>query len=152
MSFSITLQKNSSPLNQIGKTITDIVTLSGTLKDPSAIINPEIVVETTAANIKSSNYLTISEFGRKYFIDEVVSVRNNLWKITAHVDVLDSFKSEILSNKAVVSRQENDFNLLLNDGVFKCQQNPRFYYREFPSGLGNFNFILITQGGPGNGN
>lgn len=151
MSFTIILQKNNSPLNKIGKSISDIQSLSGTLKDPSAIINPEITIETTADKIRSSNYLTISEFGRKYYIDEVVSIRTNLWKIKARVDVLETFKNEILSNSAVILRQENDFNLLLNDGVFKCQQNPRFYYRQFPSGLGKFNYILITQGGTSDG-
>lgn len=151
MSFNIILQKNNSPLNKIGKNISTIVSLSGTLKNESNIMNPEILIETTADNIKSANYLTISEFGRKYFIEEVESIRNNIWLIKAHVDVLDSFASEIKSNRAVVLRQENDFNLLLNDGVFKCLQNPRITYRNFPSGLGQFNYILITQGGS-NGN
>lgn len=147
MSFNIILQKNNSPLNKVGKNISTVISLSGSLRNQSNVVNPEILVETTADNITRANYLTISEFGRKYFIEEVESVRNNLWLIKAHVDVLDSFANEIRNNKAVVIRQENNFNLLLNDGVFKCLQNPRIVYRNFPSGLGQFNYILITQGG-----
>lgn len=147
MSFSITLQNNTSPLNKLGKTVSTITSLTGTLKNESDIINPEILVETTVDSIKNANYLTISDFGRKYFIEEIESIRNNLWLIRAHVDVLDSFQSAIKNNQAVVLRQENNFNLLLNDGVFKCKQNPQIVHRIFPSGLGAFNYILITAGG-----
>lgn len=145
MSFSISLQNNSSPINKIGKAISTITTVSGDLKNESDVIRPEILIESDSS-ILSANYMTIDTFHRKYFIEEIQSVRTNLWLVKAHVDVLETYASQILSNTAVVLRQENNFNLLLNDGVFKCKQDPRIFYRKFPSGLGDFNFILITQG------
>lgn len=145
MSFSIFLQNNSSPINKIGKAISTITTVSGDLKNESDVIRPEILIESDSS-ILSANYMTIDTFHRKYFIEEIQSVRTNLWLVKAHVDVLETYASQILSNTAVVVRQENNFNLLLNDGVFKCRQDPRISYRKFPSGLGDFNFILITQG------
>lgn len=146
MSFQIRIQRNESPLNKIGKRIVDIKTLDGELRNETDIINPKILVEVNFPDIKYTNYLTIPEFNRKYFIDEIVSVRNNMLMISAHVDVLESFGNLIKENTAVILRQENDFNLLLNDGVFKAQQNPRISLRDFPSGLGDFNYILITGG------
>lgn len=145
MSFSISLQNNSSPINKIGKAISTITTVSGDLKNESDVIRPEILIESDSS-ILSANYMTIDTFHRKYFIEEIQSVRTNLWLVKAHVDVLETYASQILSNTAVVVRQENNFNLLLNDGVFKCRQDPRISYKKFPSGLGDFNFILITQG------
>lgn len=145
MSFSIFLQNNSSPINKIGKAISTIATVSGDLKNESDVIRPEILIESDSS-ILSANYMTIDTFHRKYFIEEIQSVRTNLWLVKAHVDVLETYASQILSNTAVVLRQENNFDLLLNDGVFKCKQDPRIFYRKFPSGLGNFNYILITQG------
>ena len=145
MSFSISLQNNSSPINKIGKAISTIATVSGDLKNESDVIRPEILIESDSS-ILSANYMTIDTFHRKYFIEEIQSVRTNLWLVKAHVDVLETYASQILSNTAVVLRQENNFDLLLNDGVFKCKQDPRIFYRKFPSGLGNFNYILITQG------
>ena len=145
MSFSISLQNNSSPINKIGKAISTITTVSGDLKNESDVIRPEILIECDSS-ILSANYMTIDTLHRKYFIEEIQSVRNNLWLVQAHVDVLDTYASQILANSAVVLRQENNFNLLLNDGVFKCKQDPRIFYRKFPSGLGDFNYILITQG------
>lgn len=146
MSISMVIQRNTSPITKVGKSITNITTLSGNLRNETDMIKPEILVETDISNLKYANYFTISNFNRKYFIEEMVSVRNNMFLIRGHVDVLDSFAPLIKDNKAVILRQENDFNLLLNDGVFKCQQNPRVFLRDFPSGLGNYSYILITGG------
>lgn len=145
MSFSISLQNNSSPINKIGKAISTITTVTGSLKNESDVLRPEILIECDSS-ILSANYMTIDTLHRKYFIEEIQSVRNNLWLVRARVDVLDTYASQILANSAVVLRQENNFDLLLNDGVFKCKQDPRIFYRKFPSGLGDFNYILITQG------
>lgn len=145
MSFTIKLQNNQSPINKIGKILYEVVTVNGSLKNESEIINPEILIQSDSS-ILSANYMTIDTFHRKYFIEEIQSVRTNLWLVKAHVDVLETYASKILSNTAVILRQENNFDLLLNDGVFKCKQDPRIFYRKFPSGLGDFNYILITQG------
>lgn len=146
MSFTIVLKNNSSPLNKIGKTTTTIKSLSGELRNETDIVNPEILVEATKADFINCNYCTITEFGRSYHVQEIESIRNDLILLKLHVDVLDSFASKILNNTCVILRQENQFNLLLNDGVFKCKQNPRIFYRDFPSGLGSFHYILIAQG------
>lgn len=145
MSFSITLQNNTSPINKIGKSLSTITTLQGTLRNESEVLNPAILIESDSS-ILNANYLTISEFNRSYFIEEIESIRTGLWLVKAHVDVLETYKYKILSNSGVILRQENNFNLLLNDGVFKCRQDPRIFYRDFPSGLGNFNYVLITGG------
>ena len=145
MSFTITLQKNSSPLNKVDKSLATVATLSGTLRNESEVVNPVILVQITS--FPDVNYLTIPEFGRSYFIKDVKSVRNNVWEIQAHSDPLSSFKSEIRSNTALILRQENNFDLYLNDGVFKCKQNSRVEYQTFPNGFDNFNFILLAAGG-----
>lgn len=146
MSFTILLQKNNSPMNKISKSLETIETLSGTLRDSTEIVDPVITIQNNG-NVKLCNYLTISEFGRSYFITSIKSVRNNVFEIQAHCDVLSSFSSEILSNNGIILRQENNFNLLLNDNVFKCKQNSRVQYKAFPSQLGNFNYILTVAGG-----
>ena len=93
----------------------------------------------------TSNYAYISEFGRYYYITNVVCV-GDLFEVHMHVDVLMSFKSGIRSNNAVVSRQEKTYNLYLQDGVFKEQSNPHYEIKKFPSGFSSFNFILAIAG------
>lgn len=147
MSFAIDIGKNASPVNSVKKTFTSIISVTGTLRNESEIIDPTIVIETPSTSIFTCNYMKIPTFNRSYFITSIKSIRNNLYEIKGHCDVLSSFSSEILANKAMVLRQEHDFNLLLNDDVFKCKQNARVYYKKFPSGLGNYNYILTVAGG-----
>lgn len=148
MSFNIILQNNKSPNNKIGKTLTNIATLSGTLKTETSIIDPIIVVESSTLSdmISNINYITIESFGRSYFINNIKSIKNNLWEISTHVDVLESFKKEILDNTGIIYRQENEWNLYLNDGVFKCYQNPHIVTKSFPNGFSEQEFVLVVAG------
>ena len=149
MSFSIEIGKISSPTNSIKKNFTSKQTISGTLRNESEILNPTIIIQSSSAleNLFKCNYMKIADFGRCYFITSVKCIRTFVYEVQAHCDVLSSFASEILANEAIVLRQENNFNLLLNDDVFKCKQNSRVYYKKFPSGLGNYNYILTVAGG-----
>lgn len=146
MSFNIVLGKNTSPSNSLNKTITVVTTLTGNLRNETEIINPIILIESTE-NIHTCNYLSISAFSRYYFITSIKLIRSGLYEIKAHCDVLYSFREEILSNKCQILRQENNFNLLLSDDVFKCKQNNKVVHRKFPSQLGQFNYILTVAGG-----
>lgn len=65
--------------------------------------------------IISCNYMYIPTFNRYYFIDDIISVRNNLWRIVAHVDVLMSFKKEIMQQNLLINRNEYDYDLFLID-------------------------------------
>lgn len=147
MSFTIAIGKMSSPANKLTKNFTVKQTLSGTLRNESEIIDPTIIINTTSADIFLCNYMQISTFGRSYFITSIKSIRNGVYEVQGHCDVLSSFASEIRANNAIILRQEHNFNLLLNDDVFKCKQNARIQYKKFPSQLGDFNYILTVAGG-----
>lgn len=147
MSFTIELGKMTSPVNSMQKGFTSKLSLNGTLRNESEIIDPTILINTTSSEIFKCNYMKISTFGRSYFITSIKSVRNGVFEISGHCDVLSSFYSEIIANRAIVLRQEHNFNLLLNDDVFKCKQNARVQYKAFPSQLGAYNYILTVAGG-----
>lgn len=144
MSFSIKLQRNTSPINKVDKALNLVDTVTGTLRNESNLVDPVILIELDS--LPYFNYMTIEEFHRSYFIREIKSVRNKLWEIHAHSDPLMSFKTDFLQNTAVVSRNQSNYDLLLNDGMFKCRQNSRIGYIAFPSGLDNFNYILVVAG------
>lgn len=144
--FALILQTNNSEKNKLDKDIADIVTLNGVLKNETSIIDPVILIEGDISAFTTCNYMTIPVFGRKYFITNIRSIRNDLFEVSAHVDVLSSFASQIRNNVAIVRRQENRWNLYLNDGVFKVYQNPMVLTREFPSGFSTFEFVLAVAG------
>lgn len=146
MSFSIQLQINTSENNKLDKNISTIATISGVLKDKTSIIDPIIIIEGDISAYINCNYMTISTFGRSFFVNNIISIRNGLFEIYAHVDVLSSFASQIRGNQAIVKRQENRWNLYLNDGVFKVYQNPMVLTKEFPNGFSSPEFVLAVAG------
>ena len=146
MSFSITLQINNSEPIKVDKDISTIATYNGTLREGTSIIDPIIKIECDLTDVKRCNYLTIPSFGRSYFVKDMVSVRNGLVEFTCHVDVLRTYVSEIRRNSGIVKRQENLWNLYLNDGSLKVYQNPQVVTKEFPSGFSGLHFILGIAG------
>lgn len=146
MSFDILLQRNISENISLSKILVYIDTLTGVLKDGTSIINPTILVQADISQIAKANYLTIDEFGRSYFINNISTHRQNLVELNCHVDVLSSFASEIRSNKGIIFRQEADWNLYLNDGVLEVYQNPYVVTKEFPSGFDGQSYVLALAG------
>lgn len=118
MSLSVTLYNSTSPVEKIGKTLTAGETYSCNLKDTTSVLNPVIIVRTSDP-VYNYNYVYIQEFGRYYFINDIKSVNNNVWEISAHVDVLETYKGAILSNTAVIKRQATLYNTYLNDPEWK---------------------------------
>lgn len=146
MAFEIILQRNDSEKNRVTKTITNLLTVSGELKSETSIIDPVILIECDLTALSKCNYMSIPTFGRAYFINNIRSIRDRLVEFSCHVDVLSSFASEIKSNSAIIRRQENNWNLYLNDGSFKIYQNPNVLTRPFPSGFSAQEFILAVAG------
>ena len=142
----IIIQRNNSEKNRVNKDITDVLTLYGTLKTDTSIIDPVIMFECDLLDVVDCNYITIEAFNRSYFITNIRSLRMGLVEISAHVDVLSSYSSQLKELKAITRRQENRWNLYLNDGVFKVYQNPIVLTRAFPSGFSTMEFVLAVAG------
>lgn len=146
MSFNISLQTNNSERNRLTKNVQTIMTVSGVLKEETSIIDPVIKIECDLALVTGCNYLSIPAFGRSYFVNNIRSVRNGVVEFSCHVDVLSTYADQIKSNTAIVRRQENEWNLYLNDGTFKVYQNPNVLTRAFPSGFTTQEFVLAIAG------
>lgn len=141
--MTIKLYSNTSDKIVVDKSITQVgADITGTLREDCSIIDPIIKMET---NPIGSNYAYISEFGRYYYINNIVCT-GKLFEVHMHVDVLKTYAAGIRANNAVVSRQEKQYNLYLQDGVFKEQANPHYEIKKFPSGFSSFNFILAVSG------
>ena len=144
--MNIVLYSNVSEINAVDKNLTELTTLTGTLREQSSIIDPIITISDIDNYIGSMNYAYIPEFNRYYFITNIESVRNNLWKVSFHVDVLFTYRDAIRANSAIIERNENEYDLKLNDGLFRTQQNPRIAQFPFPNGFNQWNFVLAVAG------
>lgn len=145
MAFDIVLMNNQEELNKISKNPTTVMTLSGTLREQTDIVDPQINVE-YSGNLVNVNYMYISEFNRYYFITKIESVRTGLWRIYAHCDVLKTYAQAILGTECVVARSEKRYNLFLNDAAFKAYSNPRIQIAAFPQKFTGEDYVLVMKG------
>lgn len=145
--MTIELYTNISDKVVVDKNITKIGSdVTGTLREDCSIVDPVIKFEgTVGTNLTSCNYAYIKEFGRYYYITNIVCT-GKLFECHMHVDVLKTYAAGIRSNSAVVSRQENAYNLYLQDGVFKTYSQPHIQVAQFPNGFTDFEFIFSVAG------
>ncbi len=143
----ITLCNNFSELNKINKNISAGIELSGTLRDKTNVINPDIIIE--IENPTGYNYCYIPSFGRYYYITDMQSVRNGLWRIMLKVDVLMSFKASIMGVPIILSGSESvGADNYLSGNVWKAKVKKKTDILPFSGGLlDTGEFILITAGG-----
>ena len=147
MSFTIDLQSTENDPRELDKTANTILSVSGTLKDNTSIIDPIIRIEANISLLSRCNYMTIEAFSSKYFITDIVSISNNIVEVHGHVDVLSTYATDIKRNNAIIKKQANSYNLYLNDDSLKVYQNPRIITKVFPNGFSTQEFLLAVAGG-----
>lgn len=145
--MNIILYTTGSERNMINKVLENDLVLTGSLRDESSVVNPSFVIE--HINPSSYNYCYIEEFGRYYFINEIVSVRTNLWRISCSVDVLMSYRPQILALDVIISDDTlPDTETYVNGEVWKTTVKTKTDIISFPHGLlEQGEYILITSGG-----
>ena len=148
MAFTISLFKTASENNRVVKALTNEKQLSGELRNQTSVLNPTIRIE-SADNISGYNYCYISEFGRYYYITDIVSVRTNCWVVSLRCDVLMSYKDEIQSMNVILNNtQETGLSNYLASPNWVNLVKTKTDIKVFPSGLSEQGeFILITAGG-----
>ena len=144
--MNITFYKNSSEKEKIGKSLSSGLTLSGNLRDECSITSPSILVEATS--LVEYNYCYIPEFKRYYFISDITSVRNNLWRVSLKCDVLESFKSDILNSSCIVNKQQNQsYSNNIDDGSYINRVDSFIEIANYQDGFNaDGEFILLTAG------
>ena len=145
--MDIIFYNNKSEDNRLIKTITQISTGTGTLRESCSMIDPSVL--TAIADVSNINYAYIADFGRYYFIRKITVDRENLYRIDMHVDVLMSYKTALINCKGIIksSTSANANNYLNGNNWVRTEKDTTTIMR-FPSGLStDGNFILITAGG-----
>lgn len=87
---------NKSEYNTINKNTELIVEKIITLKNDCDLVNPYVVLKLDDV-LFLSNYAYIPKFKRYYFITGIEILSKTLVAVSMHVDVLESFKSDILA-------------------------------------------------------
>lgn len=146
--MQIVFYKCSSEKNCLNKVLESEITLDGAIRGESNVISPQIMVQ---MNPIEYDYVYIPEWRRYYFITDIVCYRANAFVVKLNIDVLMSYKTEILQMTGVVSRLTSGSVYASRDLLVSCKEE----CREFDFGTTPFKrngtYVLITQGGDVNG-
>lgn len=149
--MNISFGSTTSEKRQLDKDVSYSVSLSGTLRNETNVVNPTILVQANVSTLAGCNYMSIPAFNRVYFITDIRSISDDLCEVSGHCDVLSSFKTGIRSNTAVVARsaQSGNWNLFLNDPMTKVTNKSNIItlkggFGSFPKN--QFSIMLITLG------
>lgn len=130
MSVTIRLYKNISEQNRLDKTkylTGPLIILTGEFRSDVNILSPVVDVELPNnflnINLNAFNYVHIEEFNRYYFVNSMDVCNGNvdgenktvLLRLYLHVDVLMSWRTDIIELKCFVIRQENSKAKLIID-------------------------------------
>lgn len=115
------------------------------MKDPTDTVHPVLTLQ-TSANLSGINYVYIERYGRYYFAETPIAVKNGVWEIHCTSDPLMSFKTSLLDVSGTVTRSETLFNAYLNDPEYKALAYRQTVTKAFPNEMTNDSFILVTIG------
>lgn len=138
---------NSSDNRCIKKSLHDGVTLTGHIKEETSTVEPKITVKSSSPIIY--NYAYIPSFRRYYYISNVTNIGNDLWSVSLKVDVLMSFKGDILNYNVVAVKQSKSAysDEYIDDGSLVANAKNFTRTFNFPNGFNDDGeYILITAG------
>lgn len=142
--MTVNLYNNASAPNYVDKNISIVQSLTGVLRNPASVTDPVITIERDSS--VGFNYAYIPDYARYYFVTGISMIGDKLLALSLHVDVLMTYKDAIRNMNAIVKRQENKFNLYLDDGIFKAYQNTKHKIIKLPYGFTEYSYILALAG------
>lgn len=117
------LHKTLDSDNTINKVIGLGLELDIRLKADVNIINPTIILQSIInTDYQDFNYAYIPELKRYYFIKTIDNINAKLWRLELSCDVLESYKSEILTSTARLKRNLKNgdyFNANIDSSIVK---------------------------------
>lgn len=98
--MKLEIYNNNSNNNVINKNITLVNEIYFNLKSDNSILQPILILK----NYIGGNYCYIDKFKRYYFINDVRLLNGGLYELQLNVDVLMTYKDEIMNNPITTSK------------------------------------------------
>lgn len=106
--MKIQLYRNMSDTRKLDKNLAKLAEVTCHLKDDTSVFEPTFIVSEKNIDkyFSSFNYVKCTDFGRYYYVTDIVAMTGHEVSINCHSDVLSSFKNYIRNSKAIINRQE----------------------------------------------
>ena len=138
---------NASDDRVINKTLVGGQSFLGTPQNEVDVMSPIIRFE--SSDILRYNYAYIPELQRYYAVNSINAYREGIWDVSFSVDVLMSFRGDIMTLSVIVDKQSMPENgdEYIDDGSLVTDNVMFTRVHEFESGFNNYpEYILITAG------
>ncbi len=138
---------NASDDRVINKTLVGGTSFTGQARDVVNIMTPTIRFE--SEEVMRYNYAYIPELQRYYSVNQVTAYREGLWDVEFSVDVLMSFRGDIMTLSVIVDKQTMPENgdEYIDDGSLVTDNVMFTRVHEFENGFNDYpEYILITAG------
>ena len=149
--MNITLYKNKSANNVINKKLVSEKNLGNSciMGDNTSVTSPTVIIGgiTSLDIISDYNYAYIPQCHRYYYINDIIALSGGRVKLLLTVDVLMSFKTDILNSTQLVIRQKNQGKMYLADADWTVDGRTYLrsqYFNENHFDTQNDTFVLIT--------
>lgn len=145
--MTIIFKKTNSPNNTVIKSFTgNSQTFECYLINETSVINPTLDVVTDFATAAQYNYCEIPDLGRKYFINDIISLDGERVRIQANVDVLSSFSNAVLSAQVLTNRSTKNVNVFVPDNYLQNSTRGISQIKTFSGGEWLPNVLADTNG------
>ena len=149
--MNITLYKTKSANNVINKKLVSEKNLGNNciLSDNTSVTSPAVIIGGVKSldTISDYNYTYIPQCHRYYYINDIIALSGGRVKLLLSVDVLMSFKTDILNSTQLVTRQKNQGKMYLANAEWTIDGRTYLrsqYFNENHFDTQNDTFVLIT--------
>lgn len=137
--------------NVINKDLGSGTTINCNMQVATEQLQPHVRVtfnDTDAFNVFEYNYciVTLGTKSYPYFID-VNSIKNigkGVWDVPMELDLLELYKSDILTSEAIIERSSTAYNMYLRDNIYQAYGYPIIGCASFPNGFSNSYTYLLN--------
>lgn len=127
---------NKSPRNKVNKSLKNENQITVRYKKDTSIFNPDLMIS-SSVNIHNYNYIYVGGDINRFYYIESYEMSQQYYILHCHEDVLMTFSTDIKNTECIVSKNENNFNLFLDDNKMKLYNKERILTKPFLDSGGN---------------
>lgn len=133
------LYNNTSDSREINKNLTELATINITLYLDTNVTNPVFKLKNFLNN---ANYMYVPDLHRYYYINNYTLSTQCVY-LHCSVDVLMSYKTELLNTECLISRSETDYNDNIVDTLAPITENTAYTVKNFGENIKTTEHYII---------
>ena len=129
----IIFYNNNSDRRCINKNLTNAMTISGNIKSQYTSSGISINIDVSVAGITPFQFNYMKYDNKFYYIDNVDFISQNIIRLNCSVDLLETYKAQILKQSAVLERSQNIYSRYIDDDNLVLNAYKRVQTKAFPA-------------------